>query len=170
MTGFIERLFSEGLRRFKATAEKEALLALYVRFLKYRIATRAEEAAVRRLFEVGVAARTHAGSLRGGAGAERARFPPLPLLLLREGRRVATGGGGVVGFRGEVDGSAMHNEVLIPLTEEVLNECIDYESRWLASLENDAEEEKRTVAQIEKLFDALCSRYSQDTSEWWTVG
>lgn len=64
----------------------------------------------------------------------------------------------------------MHNEVLIPLTEEVLEQCIDYESRWLASLENDPEEEKRTIAQIEKLYDALCSRYSQDTSERWGVG
>lgn len=59
--------------------------------------------------------------------------------------------------------SALSHEVLIPLTEEVLETCIDYERRWLASLEKQPEEEKRTVAQIEKMFDALCARYGQET-------
>ena len=48
--------------------------------------------------------------------------------------------------------SALSHEVLIPLTEEVLE-----------TLEKQPEEEKRTVAQIEKLFDALCARYGQET-------
>ena len=59
--------------------------------------------------------------------------------------------------------SGLNHEVLIPLDSDVLEECIDYEKRWLASLSDDQEKErKRTIKRIERLYDVYCTRYSQN--------
>lgn len=92
----VER-FEEGLRRFKDSEEKATLLRLHVRFLKYRMATRAPETAVWRMFQVGMEMESHAGSLRGGAGAERAGVPAVSGVRVRVWGGGAAGGGGVVG-------------------------------------------------------------------------
>ena len=82
----------------------------------------------------------------------------------------------------------MGNEVLIPLGSEVLGECIEYESRWLASLSDDAaqqteqreereqkeqreereqkEQREETVKRIERLYGEWAKRCSQDTEVW----
>ena len=90
----VER-FEEGLRRFKDSEDKATLLRLHVRFLKYRMATRAPETAVWRMFQVEM--ESHAGSLRGGAGAERAGVPAVSGVRVRVGGGGAAGGGGGVG-------------------------------------------------------------------------
>ena len=57
--------------------------------------------------------------------------------------------------------SGLNHEVLIPLNSDVLEECIDYEKRLLASSLN--EQEKRiTIGRIERLYDVFCVRYSQN--------
>ena len=78
-----------------------------------------------------------------------------------------------------MSGSALGNEVLIPLGSEVLGECIEYESRWLASLSDDAaqqteqreqkeqkEQREETVKRIERLYGEWAKRCSQDTEVW----
>ena len=53
--------------------------------------------------------------------------------------------------------------MLIPLDSDVLEECLDYEKRWLASLSDEQEKEKKnTVSRIEKLDDTYCTRYNQN--------
>lgn len=62
--------------------------------------------------------------------------------------------------------SAFANEVLIPLDEEVLGECLDVEKRYMASLEEtQVTERERSIARMEKVYDVYCKRYNQDSSK-----
>ena len=65
--------------------------------------------------------------------------------------------------------SALSHEVLIPLTNEVLGECIDYEKKWLAGLDSQGaermKEEKQARTRIEKLYDLACKRDSQNAGK-----
>ena len=52
------------------------------------------------------------------------------------------------------------NEVLIPLDEELLLECIDVEKRALAGLEEgQKQEQSECIKNAERVFDVLCKRY-----------
>ena len=63
--------------------------------------------------------------------------------------------------------SALNNEVIIPLDSEVLEECIEYEKRWMASLSEDSQEERNlAIKRIERLFDELCKRYGKESDVW----
>lgn len=65
-----------------------------------------------------------------------------------------------------INNSAFTNEVLIPLDEEVLGECLDVEKRYLASLEeSQVAEREKSIARIEKVYDLYCKRYNQDSSK-----
>ena len=59
--------------------------------------------------------------------------------------------------------------MLIPLTNEVLGECIDYEKKWLAGLDSQGakrvNEEKQARTRIEKLYDLACKRDSQNAGK-----
>lgn len=61
-----------------------------------------------------------------------------------------------------IDCSAFMNEVLIPLDEELLNECIDIEKRHMAGLtESESKEKEKTILHCEKIYDNYCKRYSK---------
>ena len=61
-----------------------------------------------------------------------------------------------------IDYSAFMNEVLIPLDEELLNECIDIEKRHMAGLtESESKEKEKTILHCEKIYDNYCKRYSK---------
>ena len=65
--------------------------------------------------------------------------------------------------------SALTHEVLIPLTSEIINECIDYEKKWMAGLDladkDKDKEEKISRTRIEKLYDLACKRDSQNAGK-----
>lgn len=67
--------------------------------------------------------------------------------------------------------SALTHEVLIPLTSEIINECIDYEKKWMAGLDlvgkDKDKEEKISRTRIEKLYDLACKRDSQNAGKGW---
>ena len=48
------------------------------------------------------------------------------------------------------------------MTREVLEECVEYERKWLAALEAEQKaEKKRTIARMEKLFENMTKRFPQ---------
>lgn len=64
---------------------------------------------------------------------------------------------------GGITNSAFTNEVLIPLDEELLNECLDIEKRYMASLEeSQGKEREEGIEHIEKIYDMFCKRFSQN--------
>lgn len=52
--------------------------------------------------------------------------------------------------------------MLIPLDEELLDECIDIEKRHMSGLaESDGKEKESTILHIEKIYNVYCKRYNK---------
>ncbi|KAK8802620.1 hypothetical protein JH06_2391 [Blastocystis sp. subtype 4] len=145
---FIISLFTAGIHRFRETAKKEELLQIYIRYLKYLISIQYDKTKVEKVFMDTFMVIPELNS-------------PVFILYLSYSYDH-----GMDSLRSAVDFGLSH-EVLIPLDSDVLEECLDYEKRWLASLSDEQEKEKKnTVSRIEKLYDTYCTRYNQNPEVW----
>ena len=90
-------LFEEGLQKFRSDADKELVLQLVVRYLKYLIAVKAEKEKIQEEFKVGMGGGGE--GVHGGAGAELAGVRAVPVVLQRPGREGDARGGRLVGAR-----------------------------------------------------------------------
>ena len=62
--------------------------------------------------------------------------------------------------------SALANEVLIPLDEELWRECMQYETQGLSACGDDAKEKEVCLRRMERLFEVACKRWSQNEDMW----